>query len=64
MGEVRIDDLEGAILLEGDDRGLIGAVGRSEGARTGKDGQAEAVAETDDRLAHVAFRSGLYPTEH
>ncbi len=64
MGEVRIYDSKGSILRKGDDRRLIGAVGRCEGARTGKDGQAEAVVEPDDSLANVAVRSGFYTTEN
>jgi hypothetical protein len=64
MGEVGIYDREGSILRKGDYRRLIGAVGRREGARTGKDGQAEAVVEPDDSLAYVAVRSGFYPTEY
>ena len=64
MSEVRIDNRERSILSKGDDRRLIGAVGRREGARTGKDGQAEAVVEADDRLVYIAVRSGLYPTEN
>ena len=64
MSEVRIDNREGSILRKGDDRRLIGAVGRREGARTGKDGQAEAVVEPDDSLANIAVRSGFNPTEN
>ena len=48
MGEVGIYDREGSILRKGDYRRLIGAVGRREGARTGKDGQAEAVSAHAD----------------
>lgn len=64
MREVGIHDRVGAILSKGDDRRLIGAVGRREGARSGKDGQAEAVVEPDDSLAYVSVRSGFYPTEN
>ena len=64
MGEVRIYDRKGSILRKRDDRRLIGAVGRRKGARTGKDGQAEAVVEPDNSLAYNAVLSGFYPTEN
>ena len=64
MREVGIHDRVGAILGKGDDRYLVGVIGRREGARSGEDGQAETVVEPDDSLAYVSVRSGFYPTEN
>lgn len=64
MSEVGIDNREGSILREGYDRRFIGAVRRSESAGAGKDGQTEAVVESDNSLTDVATRSGFNPTEH
>ena len=56
MGEVGIHDRVGAILRERDDRHLVRAVGRREGARSGEYGQAEAVVEADDSLKAAVNR--------
>lgn len=63
MGEVGIYDREGSILRKGDYRRLIGAVGRREGALTGKDGQTEAVGEPNDGLHHITPGTRFYPAE-
>jgi hypothetical protein len=64
MGEFGINDRKGSILRKGDDRSFIRAVGRREGARAAKDGQAETVLKTDDRLAYVTTRSGFQTLEN
>ena len=63
MSEVRIDNRERSILRKGDDRSFIRAVGRREGARTGKDGQTEAVGEPNDSLHHITPGTRFYPAE-